>query len=99
MELSVEILHGFSSHGDLFISGVFSRILLPIDSIIWGTPTIFDNFEIRVLETHMRFGGTHLVGQKYVSARKNMRNELFSNYQKFKKIQDVKISTFENLDF
>ena len=39
LELSVEILHGFSSHGDLFISGLFSRILLPIDSIIWGTPT------------------------------------------------------------
>ena len=38
------------------------------------------------------------MGQKYVSARKNMRNELFSNYQKLKKKQDVKISNFENLN-
>ena len=44
------------------------------------------------------FGGTRLVGQNLSLIKINIRNELFSNYHKFKKILEIKIYNFEIFD-
>ena len=38
---------------------------------------------------------TRLVGQNMILTGKNMRNVLFSNYYKFKKIREITICSFE----
>ena len=56
-----------------------------------------DNYVVN--ERKSRSGGTQLGGQNMFLTSETCRNELFSNYHKFKKIREVMVIKFENIVF